>query len=76
MTEPAPEPTSGASSDIRLGLLIAELHKMRDALMQLSLQLRDYVYESDPAQRSQVESQAEQAIQRAKTSACQTPRRL
>ena len=56
--------------------LIAELHKMRDALMELSLQMREYVYLADSEQRSQAESQAEQAIQRAKTSACQTPRRL
>ncbi len=73
--EPSPEPTPGPSTDIRMRRLIAELHNMRDALMQLSVQLRDYMYESDSAQRSQAQSQAEQAIQRAKTSACQTPRR-
>jgi hypothetical protein len=56
--------------------LIAELHNMRDALMELSLQMREYVYLVDSEQRSQAESQADQAIERAKASACQSPRRL
>jgi hypothetical protein len=56
--------------------LVIELNKMRDALMELSLQMREYVYLADSEQRSQAESQAQQAIQRAKNLACQTPRRL
>ena len=56
--------------------LIVELNKMRDALVELSLQMREYVYLADSEKRSQAESQAEQAIERAKASACQSPRRL
>jgi hypothetical protein len=56
--------------------LIVDLNKMRDALVELSLQMREYVYLADSEKRSLAESQADQAIERAKASACQSPRRL
>jgi hypothetical protein len=72
----APDDTATPVPDPRYARLVIELNKMRDALMELSLQMREYVYLVDSEQRSQAESQADQAIERAKASACQSPRRL
>ncbi len=76
MMEPTPEPTSGPSPDVRLVRLIGELTNMRDALVELSLLMQDYLYEQDSERRIQVDSQAEQAIQRAMLLAAQNHRKL
>ena len=72
----SPDDTEPPVPDPRCARLVIGLNKMRDALVELSLQMREYVYLADSEQRSQAESQAQQAIQRAKNLACQTPRRL
>jgi hypothetical protein len=76
MMEPAPEPTSAPPPDVKLTRLIVELNNLRDALVNLSLLTHDYLYELDSAQRVQATYEADQAIERAKTLACQPPRRL
>ena len=75
MMEPAPEPTSAPPPGVKLTRLIVELNNLRDALVNLSLLTQDYLYELDSTQRIQATSEADQAIERAKTLACQ-PRKL
>jgi hypothetical protein len=66
----APRPAGQAAS------LVDELNNMRNALVLLSLAARDYMFELESAQRNQAASEADHAIERAKTLACQPPRRL
>lgn len=75
MMQPEPEPASEPSAQIRLARLIVELNKMRDALVELSWQMRDHLYAQESTQRNEARAQSEQAIQRAKAMACQSPRR-
>ena len=56
--------------------LVTELNNLRDALVQLALVVRDYMCEQDSAQRDQADCEAHQAIERAKSLACEPPRKL
>ncbi|MEI8156612.1 MAG: hypothetical protein WCH60_07075 [Burkholderiales bacterium] len=73
--ENSPEPSSDPNPDGRAASLVTELNNMRDALVRLSLLMRDYLCDLDSARRNQVISEADQAIERAKAMACQPPRR-
>ena len=73
--ENSPEPPSAPGQDGKAASLVTELNNMRDALVRLSLLMRDYLCELDSTQRDQVISEAHQAIERAKRLACQQPRR-
>jgi hypothetical protein len=75
MMGPTPEPGSAPPPDVKLTRLLVELNNMRDALVDLSLLMQDYLYELDSTQRVQATYEADQAIERAKALACQ-PRKL
>ena len=72
----APEHAEDPVPDPHCARLVIELNNMRDALVRLSLLVRDYLCELESAQSVQAISEADQAIERAKASACQSPRRL
>jgi len=63
MSSPAPSP-SGSSNHQHAQRLVQELLNMRDALMQLSLSLRDWQFEVDKAARLRAEQQASTALER------------
>lgn len=76
MMPPAPDPAEGPFPDPSGTRLVVELNNLRDALVGLSLLVRDYLCELDSTQRDQAAADTEQAIECAKASACQPPRRL
>jgi hypothetical protein len=76
MMAASPEPSPAPRPDGKAASLVIELNNMRDALVLLALAARDYMFELESAQRNQAASEADQAIERAKTLACQPPRRL
>ena len=57
-----PTPPSRPSAGLQADQLVRELQAMRDALVQLSLTLRDWQFEVDQAARAQAQQLAQAAL--------------
>lgn len=64
MTTPAPEPSSDPAPE---EAVVIALNSLRDALLELSLMMSDYLFVHDSVQRGQVDVEAQEAIHKART---------